>query len=144
MKTPLELAQHYVGIPAKYHPQHKPTCTEPVISIGAVECANGATQHKAYCINCHLKGGAIAYDALTGFDLSCVEVIASHRKETCERCESIGAEVHHWAPRHLFEDSHVWPTSRLCRRCHMEWHARVTPGMRNNGMNQNNIRRDAA
>lgn len=139
LQTPLELAQHYVGLPAKYHPRHKASCTEPVILIGAVECSNGATQHKAYCANCRQKGGAIAHDALASFDLSCVEVIASHNQATCERCGMAGAETHHWAPYHLFEDAHDWPTSQLCRRCHMLWHSKMTPSM-----NQNNIRRNAA
>lgn len=148
MTTPKDLAlsyvHHGVDLPAKYQPRHKPTCSEPVIIIGAVECSNGTTQHKAYCVNCRQKGGAIAHDALANFDLACVEVIASHNQATCERCGSMGAETHHWAPRHLFDDAHDWPTSRLCRRCHVEWHAKVTPNMRNNGMNQNNPRRTAA
>ncbi len=139
LQTPLELAQHYVALPAKYHPRHKPTCTEPVILIGAVEYSNGATQHKAYCFNCRQKGGAIAHDALASFDLSCVEVIASHNQAKCERCGSVGAETHHWAPYHLFDDAYDWPTSSLCRRCHTLWHAKMT-----RSMNQNNIRRNAA
>ena len=139
MQTPLELAQHYVGLPEKYHPRHKASCTEPVILIGAVECSSGTTQHKAYCVNCRRRGGAIAHDTLTGFDLSCVEVITSHNQATCERCGSVGAETHHWAPYHLFDDAHQWPTSNLCRRCHMLWHETVTPSM-----GHNNVRRDVA
>jgi hypothetical protein len=44
----------------------------------------------------------------------------------CERCGAEGAnELHHWAPRHLFDDADGWPTSYLCKGCHVEWH-RVT------------------
>lgn len=48
----------------------------------------------------------------------------------CERCGSTdGVEVHHWAPRHLFDDADQWPMSDLCRPCHALWHRLVTPEM---------------
>jgi RecJ-like exonuclease len=48
----------------------------------------------------------------------------------CERCGSYQhIEHHHWAPRHLFDDADAWPTSNLCRECHVEWHQAVTPDM---------------
>lgn len=49
----------------------------------------------------------------------------------CERCGATeaGVEVHHWAPRHLFDDADNWPVSYLCRSCHTEWHQVVTPDM---------------
>jgi hypothetical protein len=48
----------------------------------------------------------------------------------CERCGSTrGCELHHWAPRHLFDDADDWPMSYLCPRCHREWHKIVTPNM---------------
>lgn len=50
--------------------------------------------------------------------------------EPCARCGSTnGTEVHHWAPRHLFDDADAWPTSPLCPTCHREWHRVVTPKM---------------
>lgn len=49
----------------------------------------------------------------------------------CERCGSTGGtELHHWAPSYLFgAEAHQWPTSWLCRPCHMRWHSVVTPRM---------------
>lgn len=48
----------------------------------------------------------------------------------CERCGATdGVELHHWAPRHLFDDADAWPTGSLCRSCHREWHSIVTPTM---------------
>mgnify|MGYP001767305119 CR=1 FL=1 len=48
----------------------------------------------------------------------------------CERCGGFEeVETHHWAPQSMFSDSFRWPTSSLCRRCHMEWHRVVTPAL---------------
>lgn len=48
----------------------------------------------------------------------------------CERCGSYKQiEEHHWAPIHLFPDGWEWPTSLLCRECHVRWHQVVTPNM---------------
>lgn len=52
------------------------------------------------------------------------------RPSPCERCGSHErVEVHHWAPSYLFDDSHLWPMSTLCRKCHTRWHRIVTPKM---------------
>ena len=46
----------------------------------------------------------------------------------CERCgDTGGVELHHWAPRSLFDDADLWPVSNLCRPCHQQWHGIVTP-----------------
>lgn len=47
----------------------------------------------------------------------------------CERCGSSGTELHHWAPRALFDDCELWPKSYLCRPCHRRWHTTATPGL---------------
>lgn len=48
----------------------------------------------------------------------------------CSRCGCRGAELHHWAPRHLFgDDADKWPKDYLCKSCHDEWHDLVTPGV---------------
>lgn len=51
--------------------------------------------------------------------------------DPCERCGTVDyLDNHHWAPRHLFgDDCNNWPTGLLCRNCHTEWHAKVTPNM---------------
>jgi hypothetical protein len=49
----------------------------------------------------------------------------------CCICGAIGAENHHWAPRHLFHDEcEKWPQSPLCVPCHLRWHNVVTPRMK--------------
>ena len=47
----------------------------------------------------------------------------------CVVCGSNGAQLHHWAPRHLFQDADQWPMSPLCVPCHTRWHDIVTPHM---------------
>jgi hypothetical protein len=48
----------------------------------------------------------------------------------CAVCGTLGAEVHHWAPRHLFGDeADDWPVALLCVKCHKRWHDLVTPDM---------------
>lgn len=48
----------------------------------------------------------------------------------CVVCVAEEGELHHWAPKALFGDaSEDWPKSHLCRKCHAEWHSKVTPGI---------------
>ena len=116
-------------------PQHRHGCsgTSDIAALGRVICSNGSTQYKAYCPECGGKGTNFPYSDIVGLDESRIPIIAEHEIAPCERCGSTnGAEVHHWAPSHLFDDSHDWPKSNLCRKCHIEWHAKVTPNMSSN------------
>lgn len=60
-----------------------------------------------------------------------VKVIDNEVKDFCVVCGSVDhIENHHWAPSHLFgEYKDKWPTSKLCRSCHIHWHNIVTPDM---------------
>jgi len=52
--------------------------------------------------------------------------------EKCEvrGCNDTYTELHHWAPRHLFEDYEDWPTSYLClAKHHPEWHKKTRTGI---------------
>lgn len=52
----------------------------------------------------------------------------------CARCGIYGTELHHWAPRHLFDDCDDWPTAYLCPSCHQLWHNKIQQHSRyNNG-----------
>lgn len=49
----------------------------------------------------------------------------------CEVCGEATTELHHWAPRALFDlEAYAWPTAWLCHDCHTRWHATVWPGPR--------------
>ena len=68
--------------------------------------------------------------ALANVDTSKLTVHNEYTPLNCEVCGESFAEVHHWLPRHIDpENCWRWPTGNLCRKCHMEWHAKVTPNM---------------
>ena len=48
----------------------------------------------------------------------------------CARCKRLGTELHHWAPKELFEDAEQWPQSYLCPDCHSLWHSTITTPFR--------------
>lgn len=50
--------------------------------------------------------------------------------EICARCGSDqDVQLHHWAPKHLFNDADRWPQDYLCHDCHHMWHKVTTPSM---------------
>ena len=113
-------------------PSHRYRCSGScgVAGLGKVICANGSVQYKAYCMECGGRGGGLSHSDAVGLDPSRIPILSRNEVVPCEKCGSEeGSEVHHWAPMHLFEDAEDWPKSYLCRRCHMEWHAKVTPNM---------------
>lgn len=113
-------------------PQHRYRCSglSEIAALGKIKCSNGSTQYKAYCLECGGKGTNFPYSDIQGLDDARIPLLTDHDVTPCERCGSEeGSEVHHWAPAHLFDDSHDWPKSHLCRKCHLEWHAKVTPKM---------------
>lgn len=123
-------------------PQHRYRCSgaSELAALGKVKCASGTIQYKAYCLECGGKGTNFPYSDVAGLDESRIPIISEHDVTPCERCGSDeGSEAHHWAPIHLFEDADDWPMSHLCRKCHLEWHAKVTPLMstKRNGKSRN-------
>ena len=54
----------------------------------------------------------------------------------CTRCGTLGTELHHWAPQHLFEDANEWPTDYLCKRCHDKWHLTIQNHKKYNGVRE--------
>lgn len=110
--------------------------------FGKIMTRNGHVQVYAWCAYC----GTRAPGALSNsyFNLNDLPVVGDNRcdkclslgcelcSSRCERCDSFyEVEIHHWAPRALFDDYDKWPTARLCRPCHMKWHRIVTPGLVN-------------
>jgi hypothetical protein len=97
--------------------------------------SNGVRHYHLRCVRCrgvHGDGAVPHGDTLLQLiDLASVPVYsdAGEWAATCERCGAHYAELHHWAPWHLFEDANEWPTAWLCRDCHTLWHSIVTPEM---------------
>lgn len=134
--TPHELALYYTAnvgdLAWNMRPKHRRGCTREnnVVALGRVLCRNGTEQFKAVCLECGGKGGSLPFADVANIEADVVPLIAEHVANPCERCGSeSGSELHHWAPRHLFDDADEWPQSYLCRDCHAEWHSTVTPKM---------------
>ena len=62
-------------------------------------------------------------------DINKLPVYKDCRTDICEVCGNLGVEIHHWAPHAIFSNNQDWPVSNLCRKCHSEWHRKVTPDM---------------
>jgi hypothetical protein len=75
-----------------------------------------------------------------GIDVDSLEMRSyQHRGIECEviGCTNIGYEIHHWLPEHLSDEHYLWPTSKLCREHHLEWHKLTKTGQwrKRNGTN---------
>jgi hypothetical protein len=98
--------------------------------LGLAIQSNGIAQVVWWCPDCQRRAqtAAIKYDG----DRRSLPVVDDNTSTTaCEMCTSTeGVELHHYWPRHLFNDK-AWAgtTAYLCRACHLEWHRTVTPNM---------------
>ncbi|RAK26359.1 hypothetical protein C7374_11444 [Falsochrobactrum ovis] len=132
----LDVALSYTAritdLPYNRRPRHAYSCPRrgDTATLGKVKCANGTIQYKAFCAECGGRGAPFSHQEMAHLDDTRIPVIIDHPSVPCERCGSTnGVEEHHWAPWHLFDDAHNWPTSFLCMSCHQDWHAKVTPNM---------------
>ena len=102
---------------------------------GRVIAANGAVQVKDICQSCGKNAGgngvSVPHRLIPDLDsLPIFEDYSLHAEPCAVRgCPEKTTELHHWAPRYLFDDCEDWPTSYLCTKHHAEWHAVVTPEM---------------
>ncbi len=65
-----------------------------------------------------------------GIDSESVPLLSFSSGNRCAKCGERGAQLHHWAPKHLFNHgADYWPTDYLCDDCHLKWHNLVTPNM---------------
>ena len=96
------------------------------------ELANGMSAF-LWCHGCEALPRKVTGEALTGvprwLPSKDPEQLPQHPTRQhayageCERCGHHGpVELHHWAPRSIFEDADEWPVSDLCGVCHRRWH----------------------
>ena len=88
---------------------------------------NGAYAFRLECQGCRMVDlRDIGHRLLSPYEMANAEVRRIGEPQACEPCahcgSAAGTELHHWAPRALFEDADEWPLSFLCRKCHMRWH----------------------
>ena len=101
-------------------------CSASEWALFSVLLANSVRTLTSYCTTCGTRGGHLPH---TFFDPFLCPVYKDNREVCCIRCGALGAEEHHYAPKHLFEDAHEWGTVPLCIWHHREWHRIVTPKM---------------
>lgn len=130
---PFELCHHHTSRVRLWNcdgdHRYRPECYAAVSTSGrrrcvaiCDECGHQNHQGIAKCDDNHMH--RVIDDTRTGQDIP-----------PCERCGAhTGVEEHHWAPRALFDDADLWPTSWLCPSCHLRWHQ----------MTDTHRRRDAA
>jgi hypothetical protein len=87
----------------------------------------GHTRHAWFCKQCDKRSNIYEPNHP---HLLYVKVFDESETTACEKCGRLGAEEHHWMPRHLSPDEcDKWPTGFLCQGCHSVWHDTVTPAM---------------
>lgn len=98
---------------------------EYVRALFAVINAGGTRTAVLVCGRCGHGRRSVGYQALadSGIALADLPELADYRRDYCERCGALGAQLHHMAPRALFEDADDWPLAYLCQTCHSRWHA---------------------
>lgn len=97
-------------------------CDHHVI-IGYLRASDGALHPAQRCLKCGLgdfppipRGGQL-------WEVCVRDLMAMFTSEPCSRCRSTtGTQLHHWAPRAIFDDAELWPMSYLCPPCHRTWH----------------------
>jgi hypothetical protein len=99
-------------------------CASRQVSVAAAVYANGVKQYRLRCDNCgQWLGGAIARWKIDGATARGAPIVQVNTPvASCARCGAPSVELHHWAPRSLFDDFDLWPTAWLCRACHERWH----------------------
>ena len=100
-------------------------CANRKVVVAALVYANGVKHYKLRCNDCgHWLGGPVAREKLDNATMKSAPMVqANAANHSCARCGSPATELHHWAPRSLFDDFDVWPTAWLCRACHARWHS---------------------
>lgn len=113
---------------AKGEPRECRQCGGWYGTLGRLITRNGHTQLRYVCDHCStLQLQNIPHATVD--DLAAIPIVKDHshrgafNEGHCERCQQFAdLDLHHWAPRSLFQDADDWPVALLCLDCHREWH----------------------
>lgn len=99
-------------------------CTHHVI-IGYRRAGDGVVHPATRCLSCGLGDTIIIPKGGRLWTVCVRDTMALYGPgDPCARCGSTGGtQLHHWAPRAIFDDAELWPMSYLCPPCHRIWHA---------------------
>lgn len=105
--------------------EHCPDCCcHPGLIRGYMLKGNGQACPQALCPSCGHRGDISRHDLAPVLDVVLRDNTERNwnSDKTCEHCGSRGCELHHFAPRAIFNDADSWPTAWLCTECHRLWH----------------------
>lgn len=110
------------GWPRQSHPTHL-----YVRALFGVLNAGGTLMAVLVCGRCGHGRESVAFSALARHDIRPNELpqLADLRRDYCQRCGALGAQLHHMGPSQFFKDPDNWPTAYLCQSCHAEWHRTI-------------------
>jgi hypothetical protein len=105
--------------PTQPRPTHK-----YVRALFGVVNSGGTLNAVVVCGVCGHGRESVSHQLLTRYDILPKELplLADLRRDYCERCGELGAQLHHMAPWALFSDADNWPLAYLCQPCHALWH----------------------
>ena len=84
---------------------------------------NGEACPQHLCLLCGKREDIRRNDLGPILDVCIRNNATSNPTEPCSRCgATTGTELHHWAPKAIFNDADDWPMSPLCPTCHRTWH----------------------
>lgn len=87
---------------------------------------NGVRAAQRVCLGCGDRTDISRGETRQIHDLCFRDNTKLFQVRPCTRCGSAsGTELHHWAPRAIFNDAELWPTSWLCPGCHRTWHQAI-------------------
>lgn len=103
-----------------------PNCCTHSLIRGYMLKSNGEACPQALCIYCGKRGDISRRDMRPVLDVILRNNLTDDHWRAdalCTHCGRRGAELHHWAPRAIFNDADSWPMSWLCPDCHRLWHS---------------------
>lgn len=106
---------------------------------GRIIMTSGATHIRMWCGVCRAPADIPGHPFVSKAEFTAAEIaempvlhdfnVESGRTCEYEGCTNTDVELHHWGPRHLFQDYGHWPTSWLCRSVHHPlWHCVTKTG----------------
>lgn len=97
-------------------------CDHHVI-IGYRRAGDGMLHPATRCLQCGLGDFPPIAKGDRLWTVCVRDTLALYTSDPCARCGSTnGTQLHHWAPRAIFDDADHWPMSYLCPPCHRTWH----------------------
>jgi hypothetical protein len=98
-------------------------CPHAALITGYLLKGNGHYCPQEQCLTCGHRENLRRGDPRPVFDVLLRDnTTGRYATPPCERCGAVGTELHHWAPRAIFNDADEWPTSWLCPEHHSQWH----------------------